>query len=335
MKSILLFSLLLNMIFSIFWKNINKHLKIIDHNSTQDIHHGNICRFGGLIILFCLSTFIYIFNISSYNSLIFLFPIFFLAFLEDFRMTTSPVLRFSVSIVFCYIFFHIHPYPELSIFSFLDNKYLLYIAPLFFSLCLTTLINSFNLIDGINGILGFVSLMIITVLYHLDIYGLYHNILILSFCLVVSFLIFNFPFGKIFFGDTGAYLVGVILGITVIKIFNNYNYNEWLVLLIFIYPFFELLFSIIRRLLNRKSIFYPDSLHLHSQIFLFYKHNYNNLVCSVLSIFTLLPLIVYPLLVVKIKNDFFMLFISIITFVLVYMFYYQYFVRKNERINKN
>jgi len=226
MKSILLLSILINFIFSFFWININKRLKIIDHNSVQKIHDGNVCRLGGVIILFCLLIFTFVFNISFYNSLFFLSPIIFLSCLEDFRITTSPVLRFLVTIVCGYLFFFIHPYPALSILSIIDANYLIFLAPLFFSLCLTTLVNSFNLIDGINGILGFISLIIITVLYHLDFNGLYHHFLILSFCLIVSFLIFNFPFGNIFLGDTGAYLLGIILGITVIKIFNNYTFFD-------------------------------------------------------------------------------------------------------------
>lgn len=335
MKTIFLISILLNFIFSFLWGNINNYLKIFDHNSVQKIHNGNICRFGGIIFLFCLFIYIYIFKISFHNSLIiFLSPIIFLACLEDFRFSTSPILRFIVTLIFGYIFFFMHPYPTLSILSILDSQYLIYLAPLFFSLCLCTLINSFNLIDGINGILGFISLIIITVLYHLDFNGLYHHFLILTFCLIVSFLLFNFPFGKIFFGDTGAYLLGIIFGITVIKIFNNYNYNEWLVLLIFIYPFTELLFTVIRRFKDGKSIFYPDSHHLHSIVFNFFRlKKFSNTKSSLLSLFVLLPLIIFPIITIY-SEEFLMLLFNIILFFITYIGYYCFFI-KYQKSNKS
>ena len=101
----------------------------------------------------------------------------------------------------------------------------IYTIPDWFSVILTTftiivIINAFNLIDGINGLSGSISTLIALTLgtwfYLVDKTGY----AIMAFSLagaVVAFLKYNFTPARIFMGDTGALLLGLILSILIIN----------------------------------------------------------------------------------------------------------------------
>ena len=88
---------------------------------------------------------------------------------------------------------------------------------------------------------------------------------------LIGLTLFNFPKGKIFMGDGGAYLVGFLLAVLALLMVKRFdNISPWFPLLALIYPVFETLFSICRkRLLSRQPAMSPDSLHLHM---LAYRH---------------------------------------------------------------
>ena len=87
---------------------------------------------------------------------------------------------------------------------------------------------------------------------------------------VLGFITWNWPQGKIFLGDGGAYLIGfIIIELSILLISRNYNISSWFVLLILIYPIFETIFSIYRRrFIHGQSPGKPDRLHLHTLIYL-------------------------------------------------------------------
>ena len=86
---------------------------------------------------------------------------------------------------------------------------------------------------------------------------------------LLGFLRWNWPGGKIFLGDGGAYLLGFILAeLSVLLVMRNPGVSPWLPLLFLIYPVFETLFSIYRKkILNGHSPGLPDSQHLHMLIY--------------------------------------------------------------------
>ena len=84
----------------------------------------------------------------------------------------------------------------------------------------------------------------------------------------VGFFILNFPKGKIFLGDGGAYLLGFIVAILGIFLASKYeDVSPWYIIAIFIYPVWEVIFSIIRKSYIGLSPFSPDSYHLHMLIY--------------------------------------------------------------------
>lgn len=144
------------------------------------------------------------------------------------------------------------------------------ISVLFTAFAVGGLANAINIIDGFNGLTAG------TVLIMLAAFGLIARQvgdLPLAFtCLLVAgsvggFFIVNWPNGKIFLGDGGAYFLGFTLAwIAVLLPERNSTISPWTSLLICSYPIIEVAFSIFRRRFLREGCpaTQPDALHLHT-----------------------------------------------------------------------
>jgi UDP-N-acetylmuramyl pentapeptide phosphotransferase/UDP-N-acetylglucosamine-1-phosphate transferase len=87
-------------------------------------------------------------------------------------------------------------------------------------------------------------------------------------CTVIAgFLVVNFPSGKIFLGDGGAYMLGFLMAWLAIMLpVRNPGVSVWASFAACGYPIFETLFSIARRVWLRSHPGLADSHHLHSLI---------------------------------------------------------------------
>lgn len=130
--------------------------------------------------------------------------------------------------------------------------------------------NAVNIIDGFNGLASG------TVVIGLGTLGLIAlgagDIHLAQLCFVIcavtaGFFVVNFPLGKLFLGDGGAYLLGFLLAwLSVMLVYRNPSVSAWAPLLACAYPVFETLFTIVRRLWCRRHPGHPDSWHLHSLV---------------------------------------------------------------------
>lgn len=130
--------------------------------------------------------------------------------------------------------------------------------------------NAVNIIDGFNGLASGTVLISMGAL-GLIAYGC-GDPQLAQLCFAVwavtgGFFIVNFPFGKLFLGDGGAYLLGFLLAwMSVMLVERNQAISPWAPFLACAYPVFETLFTIARRLWVRVNPGLPDSCHLHSLI---------------------------------------------------------------------
>lgn len=137
----------------------------------------------------------------------------------------------------------------------------------FFAFAIASVSHAFNLIDGQNGLCGGVSLLVFLALgITADSTG-QGMLATLSYTMAAAnlgFLVFNFPFGKLFLGDGGAYFNGAMAAvITVFVVQGSSTVSPWLAVLILIYPIWETLFSMLRRTRARRPFHQADSDHLH------------------------------------------------------------------------
>jgi len=137
-------------------------------------------------------------------------------------------------------------------------------------------INAVNLIDGIDGLAASISILASTLLGAMFFFLGNIGYSVLCFATtgsLISFFIFN-VFGKkhkIFMGDTGSLILGLILSVCVLK-FNEltiggdevmYNFSPILSLAILAVPLFDMVRIIFERVMYRKSPFAPDMNHIH------------------------------------------------------------------------
>jgi len=130
--------------------------------------------------------------------------------------------------------------------------------------------NAVNIIDGFNGLSGGVLLICFAVLSSIawSAGDVHLSKLSLLFMLSVGgFMLLNFPFGKLFMGDGGAYLMGFLLGWTAVMLpARNPDVSPWAPVAVCAYPLIETIFSMLRRLWNREHPGLPDTEHLHSLV---------------------------------------------------------------------
>ncbi len=146
------------------------------------------------------------------------------------------------------------------------------VALLFTSFAVAGMTNAVNIIDGLNGLAaGAVGLMLAGLA---GIAWQAGDMLLVKMCLwgiaaMCGFLALNYPFGRIFLGDGGAYLAGFWLAeCAVLVLHRNPGVSTWAVLLCVAYPTWETLYSIYRRLVKQKvSSGLPDMVHFHHLVF--------------------------------------------------------------------
>ena len=137
-----------------------------------------------------------------------------------------------------------------------------------FAICGVT--HAINMIDGFNGLAGWTSVWIllgiaIIALSVGDVPLAMTATLIVA--AVLGFLAINWPWGKLFLGDGGAYFLGVsIAWLCVMLVSRNPQVSPFACLVLCSYPITEVLYSIARRTASRMSSGRPDRLHLHQLI---------------------------------------------------------------------
>jgi UDP-N-acetylmuramyl pentapeptide phosphotransferase/UDP-N-acetylglucosamine-1-phosphate transferase len=139
--------------------------------------------------------------------------------------------------------------------------------------------NAINIIDGFNGLSGSTIIIMAAglsaiALQHGD--TLVASLGVLGIGATIGFLALNYPRGKLFLGDGGAYFVGFwVSEMAVLLLVRNAAVNAWQVLAVCAYPVIEVLFSIYRRkFIQNVSPGAPDALHLHTLVFrrIVFKH---------------------------------------------------------------
>lgn len=132
--------------------------------------------------------------------------------------------------------------------------------------------NAINIIDGYNGLAGGYAVIVLGAFAWVAAEFGDSFILGVSLSLagaILGFLRWNWPKGKIFLGDGGAYLLGFLLAeISVLLVIRNPGVSPWFPLILLIYPVFETFYSMYRRKAQYgHSPSAPDNQHLHQQIF--------------------------------------------------------------------
>ena len=330
-------------------KRIHGRFSLDEPEGIQKVHAGSIPRIGGIAIF--LSLLLTLMNASTrqhdmlFPLLIASLPVFLLGLGEDLTKRIGVTARFAASVLsaalICYLI-------DLNI-SRVDVPgidLLLSVAPIsiiFTIIAITSFTHSINIIDGANGLAsGVVAISCATIGIMACLAG-DDSLAEISFLIAaatIGFFFLNYPFGRIFLGDGGAYLLGFILAcIAILLPVRNPSISSWAPLVACAYPILEICFSVTRRRMRLKSTTQPDRLHLHSLIMSrissqFLSNLKDNTQNSLVATYILPVAILNSIVVVISKESTPMLIGVSILDIIAYMAWYRYFINFSWRVSK-
>jgi UDP-N-acetylmuramyl pentapeptide phosphotransferase/UDP-N-acetylglucosamine-1-phosphate transferase len=213
------------------------------------------------------------------------------------------------------------------------------------TLIMLTIINAFNMIDGIDGLASSMGIVIFVIygfiFYSMELYFYF----LLSLCLIgilVGYLRYNLSkTEKIFMGDTGSLIIGFCIGFLSLKFLatdpvvlaaHSFNPENTLIIIgaIFFIPLFDTLRVIGVRLLNKQSPFSPDNNHIHHVLI---DSGLTHFKASLFLCFLNFGLAIVFILLSQVFNYVYMVGIYLLTFILLLGMFYQ--LKKNvSRVNR-
>ena len=258
-------------------------LNLKDTPDIRSSHTLPVPTFGGIV--FYISYILILFSAQSLDSnhvsitlIASISILFFTGLLDDFR-NLSPKIKFLCQIIGVAVLMFQPDFRILSFHGFMGiDEIPLYVSvggSMFF---LLGLINAFNLIDGIDGLTGITGVIVASfysyILYNLG-YFFYLSIGLATIATLLAFLRFNFSNKrKIFMGDTGSLVIGLVLGILTLKLlsvddtaygslsFYRAQLPLFLTAVLFV-PLLDTMRVMFLRLTRGVSMFKPDRNHLH------------------------------------------------------------------------
>ena len=130
--------------------------------------------------------------------------------------------------------------------------------------------NGFNLIDGVNGLSSFTGIVAALALAGIAAQSGSEGLAAMSLfavSAVAGFFLVNFPRGKIFLGDAGAYTLGFVLAWLGIAVLNAApSVSAWAILLTVYWPLCDTLLAMYRRSRSKRDTMAPDRLHAHQLV---------------------------------------------------------------------
>jgi UDP-N-acetylmuramyl pentapeptide phosphotransferase/UDP-N-acetylglucosamine-1-phosphate transferase len=144
------------------------------------------------------------------------------------------------------------------------------VAVLFTAFAVGGVANAINIIDGFHGLASGTTMIALMALGAISAEADDPQLAMACFLVAASiagFWLVNYPWGKLFMGDGGAYFSGFALAwLAVLLPVRNPEVSVWAGLLVCAYPVIEVIYSVVRRAMRHQSPGAPDSGHLHSLI---------------------------------------------------------------------
>jgi UDP-N-acetylmuramyl pentapeptide phosphotransferase/UDP-N-acetylglucosamine-1-phosphate transferase len=259
--------------------NVASEKKLFDIPDARKIHTTPIPSLGGLAMFcgFLLSLLLTVTLVgnTSFQYYIASFLIIFFLGMKDDLVIISPIKKFVGQAVVAALLATKGGLLITSMHGFLGIEHLDPSASYFLTFfTVIVVINAFNLIDGIDGLAGSVGLITSTVFatYFFINGDMVHALLGYTFAgSLAAFLIYNYNPAKIFMGDTGSMLLGLVNVILVIRFIemgpvfaaHPIAASPAIGFGILLLPLMDTLRVFAIRILHRRSPFSPDRNHLH------------------------------------------------------------------------
>ena len=243
---------------------------------VQKTHQGKVPRIGGVALFIAMlltGTQISSASQEILNTvLIFTAIAFSFGLLEDLTKKVSVAIRLWATLLPGVFAYFLTGY-SLNYFGIAPIDWVLQwtvLSVLFTAFCISGITHAINMIDGYNGLAGWSSVWILLGLWAISTACGDQELALISLIFVgaiAGFLALNWPWGKVFLGDGGSYFLGSSIAcLCVLLVVRNPSVSPFACLMLCSYPVIEALYSIWRRVKNKKKSGKPDRLHLHQLI---------------------------------------------------------------------
>jgi len=328
-----MFSLILILLFInlVIFLNFKKFAEVINVYDAPDkklkLHKKKTPILGGLILIINYSIYLLfqllfsdnflsipkkIFNIEGYLSiLILIFGFFILGFYDD-KNKLAPKNKLFFSILLILVSILLNPNLILNSFSltiFTNKVFLNSFSITFTIFCIILLINALNFFDGING----QSCIFFIIVFSFLFFKSEMNYFYLLSILLILFILFLNLMNKLFLGDGGIFLMGIIASISLIlehNVQNNIVYVDEIFFLLLL-PGIDLIRLTIIRVFKGRNAFFGDRNHIHHLLVNKFSIFYTNLILIFVS---LIPIIMFLFLEL---NFFIVFFIFLILYIFI------------------
>jgi UDP-GlcNAc:undecaprenyl-phosphate GlcNAc-1-phosphate transferase len=254
-------------------KKYADRFNLVDIPNERSSHTKAMPRGGGIAIYLSFMIVIVFFHFDLFLQYIWFFISTLLVFmlgLYDDRYGSSARLKFLVVIVASLM---ISVFDGLMVdtlgFWFGHELKLPYFIALFFTaFAISGFTNALNLIDGLDGLSGSISIVILASLYYIG--SIYNDQFIVYISLytifaILAFLVFNWYPASIFMGDSGSLVLGFIISALSIKAIDYVSDSA--ILFIAAVPIIDTITVMTRRIQRNQSPFTPDKTHFHHKVF--------------------------------------------------------------------
>ena len=252
---------------------ISYNLNLVDEPNRRKIHLTPTAYTGGigLCLIYLMGVFLFDFSSEKLNlilSIAFLIGI--VGFVDDkYNLNVGGKLSLQVIPIIYLIIIENLSLNHMGNYNYFKLELNSFSIP-FTLLAILFLINSFNYFDGLDGVLSFLTISTLGILFFLTPNENIKIFLIIVLIPILFFLCFNFSIfklPKLFLGDSGSLLLGFIIAFTLIYLSIQKNIHPILLafsISIFVYEFLSV--NLIR-LKNKKNIFSAGQDHLHHLLF--------------------------------------------------------------------
>ncbi len=275
-SNFVLFFTFINLIFYFLFFKFYKYIDVYDHPDNDLKNHvnsmpvfGGFLFLGNFLVFFILDIFFYDFFFNNINRFSFIFLISSIGMhimgLYDDKYRFNASKKTIIMIV-------------LITFVLLSNNYLIIknikldligeiilneYSYIFTILCIYIFMNAYNMLDGADLNIALYNFFILLFFF----YKTNYQLIFLLF-LIANVFYFGLNFLKrSYFGNNGTYFFGFVLALLTIWFYkNSSNINEEDVVLVMLFPIFEMLRLFVSRIIKNKSPFYGDNNHFHHLI---------------------------------------------------------------------
>ncbi len=247
-------------------------LGLVDRPNERSMHQKITPRGAGIAFVSAIYLSLFLFDpqyLKKYDFIYIAIALVWIGGIWDDIKSISPKMKFVFIFIASVILFR-EEYAIFDLGTYLGYHLMLphWIAYIFTFFAIAGYTNALNLMDGLDGLAGSVSLVMLATFLAIGIQ--YHDELLITLSAffiiaLIIFLAFNWHPAKIFMGDSGSLTLGFVIALLTIRV--SHYISPAAVLFIIALPLLDTFIVMTRRKQRHRSLFEADKNHMHHLLY--------------------------------------------------------------------